>query len=266
MQEIYNTHGTGTTRNELVLFLLDGSGSMRQPANESMTNGPSKSEALDEIVKGVLKRISESQSVNMFRVGYIRFANEAIVEQKNSENYFTVNEAIKLLKPSTYGFEENEGTDIANAFEMAIEIANEFNVDEDMAQTKECTLILLTDGNHFEHETDENKQIDELQRFTNAAEAFKAIGITPNVACVSLGSDADIVTLVGISSLPNLYQQKRFEKSTTSEGNLLNLLKRDNGGQFRLCLEGHRHNNIGAHEIETIRRFLIIGTRTLTTS
>ncbi len=266
MNEIYKPGNTSTTKNELVLFLLDGSGSMRQPADISNDSGPSKSAVLDEIVKGVLNRISESQSVNMFRVGYIRFANEATVENNNSENYFTVDEAIKLLKPSTYGFDQNEGTDIANAFEMAIEVANEFYADEDMALTKECTLILLTDGKHFEHESDLNKQIEELQRFTNSAESFKAISITPNIACVSLGSDADIDALIEISSVPNLEQQKRFEKSTTSEGNLLKLLKKDNSGQFRLCLEGHIQNNIGSHEIETIRRFLIIGTRTLTTT
>jgi len=261
MQEIYKSSSASTTRNELVLFLLDGSGSMRRPADTSNESSPSKSAVLDVIVKGVLERINESQAVNMFRVGIIKFANEPRVEQNNSENYFTVSEAIKILKPSTHGFEENEGTDIAKAFEKAIEIANEFYEDEDMAITKECTLILCTDGKHFEHETDPTKQIEELQRFTNSAESFKAIGISPNVACVSLGSDADIDALIEISTVPNLDQQKRFEKSQ-----LLQHLKKDNSGQYRLCMVGHQNDNIGKHEVETIRRFLIIGTRTLTTS
>lgn len=262
MQELFKNTSASTTRNELVLFLLDGSGSMRAPADTSNDKSPSKSSVLDEIVKGVLQRINESQSVNMFRVGFIKFANEPKVEQNSSsENYFTVDEAIRLLKPSTYGFAENEGTDIAKAFEQAVEIANEFYEDDDMAITKECTLILCTDGKHFEHETDPTKQIEELQRFTNAAESFKAIGISPNVACVSLGTDADIDALIEISTVPNLDQQKRFDKSQ-----LLQHLKKDTTGQYRLCVVGHQNDSIGKHEVETIRRFLIIGTRTLTTS
>ena len=91
MSEIYTSKETSTTRNDLVLFLLDGSGSMRRPADTSNDRSPSKSSVLDEIVKGVLKKISESQSVNMFRVGFIKFANEPKVEQNSSsENYFTV--------------------------------------------------------------------------------------------------------------------------------------------------------------------------------
>jgi Mg-chelatase subunit ChlD len=256
MQEIYGITGT-TARNELVLFLLDGSGSMRRPANASDSNSLSKSAVLDLIVKGVLQRINESQSANMFRIGIIGFANEPIITKNNDENYFTVPDAIKLIKPSTYGFVENAGTDIARAFEKAIEIANEFYEDEDMAEEKQCTLILCTDGKHFEHETDPAKQIDELQRFTNTAESFKALGISPNIACVSLGSDADLDVLLEISTVPDLTQQKRFDKA-----HLLNHLKKDNYGEYRLCMVGHENNNIGNQEIETIRRFLIIGTKT----
>lgn len=258
MSEIYTSKGTSTTRNELVLFLLDGSGSMRSPADTSNDRSPSKSSVLDEIVKGVLQRISESQSVNMFRVGFIKFANEPKVEQiSNSENYFTVDEAIKILKPSTHGFAENEGTDIVKAFEKAIEITNEFCEDDDMASNKNCTLILCTDGKHFEHETDPIKQAEEIAKVGLIAEQFQSISISPNVACVALGSDADIDVLTGISTVPNLDQQKRFDKSQ-----LLQHLKKDNSGQFRLCMVGHENNKIGNHQIATIRRFLIIGTKT----
>jgi hypothetical protein len=58
MSEIYTSKETSTTRNELVLLLLDGSGSMRRPADTSNDRSPSKSSVLDVIVIGVLKNIS----------------------------------------------------------------------------------------------------------------------------------------------------------------------------------------------------------------
>ncbi|MBK9300586.1 MAG: hypothetical protein IPN14_08265 [Bacteroidetes bacterium] len=51
MQEIHENSSAAVTRNELVLFLLDGSGSMRAPADTSNDTSPSKSSVLDEIVR-----------------------------------------------------------------------------------------------------------------------------------------------------------------------------------------------------------------------
>ncbi|MBK9300587.1 MAG: hypothetical protein IPN14_08270 [Bacteroidetes bacterium] len=182
--------------------------------------------------------------------------NPRVLQNSNSENYYTVEEALQILEPSTVGFEATAGTDIVKAFEKAIEIRNEFSIDDDMAYDKSCTLILCTDGKHFEHENDQTIQAAEVAKVGVISEQFQVFNFTPNVACIALGSDADVNLLIGISTVPSVLHQHLFEKS-----NLLNQLQKDSSGQFRLCIVGHQNNRIGK-EVDIIRRFLIIGTST----
>jgi len=246
-----------TTKNELVLLLLDGSGSMRQPAEISKQSGPSKSDMLNFIVKDVLKRINKSQASNMFRVGIIRFGHQPIVEQFDNDSYFSVENAIEILRPSTEDFSDTEITDIKKAIERASEILNEFYEDDDLAPEKHCTLILFSDGKHFEHEINEENRIEELINLDLAVKRFKSVSIAPRVACVSLGTDAEINTLIGISTEPDGDQLRSLDKNR-----LLEYLKKDNKDIYKLCIVGHNDDNIGMKEVDVIRRFLIIGTKT----
>lgn len=257
MEKMNMSETESTNKNELILFLLDGSGSMRQSAEMSNQDGPTKSDVLNDIVCNVLKRIAESQASNMFRIGIIRFGSEPIIEQFDGESYFTVENAIKVIKPSIQGFANTEVTDIVKAFEIAGEITNEFYADDDLARDKHCTLILFTDGKHYEHESNIDNRREELLRLDKSVKIFKAKSISPRVACVSLGSDAEIDALIGISTMPDNLQEKRFETSQ-----LKKYLKTDDDGNYKLCIVGHKDDNIGRDEANTIRRFLIIGTKT----
>ncbi len=232
---------------ELILFLLDDSKSMGVAMDVTNIDSPSKSEVLDVIVKELLKRINDAENVKLFKIGIIRFSNGVNVVKANDKNYFTTSECLKIIRPSTHDFNTTEVTDIACAFEKANEIADEFYNDSHLPNKKACTLIICTDGKHFEHEIDSAKQIEELQRFINSAEVFKTSRISTNVVCVTLGSDADIDALIEISSIPTLVHQQRFANSQ-----FLQYLKKDNTGQYRLNISCLEIDGEGKHEIETI--------------
>jgi von Willebrand factor type A domain len=225
---------------ELLVFLLDGSGSMRSKTTD---DGKEKNAHLDLLVKDVLERLSKGSMAPAFRVAIIRFGFDAVIEQVNGSSYYNLNDALTIIKPSVSGFAPDEGTDMVNPIKEAVNVINSFHDDEGMPADKAATVFLFTDGKHNES----------LGRDVAAREVAEAIGelrasrISPTIAAISFGSDADKDLLLKISSEATEKQKKRLDNE-----NMLDYIIENH-----LLVEGHVNDQITRTKAEVIRNFVI---------
>ena len=231
----------GATSNaELLLFLLDGSGSMRAQTTD---DGREKCDHLDALVKNVLERLNGSDKAAAFRIAIIRFGFDAVIEQVNGQSYYTLSDALMVIRPSVTGFAPNEGTNMVNPIEEALKIINDFSKDEGIPADKAATVFLFTDGKHNES----------LSRELAAREVMDMVGslraslLSPTVATISFGADADKDLLLKVSSMANEKQKIRLDNA--------NLL--DHIIEGHLFLEGHMNDEITKSKAEVIRNFVV---------
>lgn len=244
------------TRSELVLFLLDGSGSMRSRVRSD--NGSSKADALHEIMQKTLERLSRSRVAGLLKISIVRFGTTAVAEQsEDGSSYYGIAEAQRLLRLSTENFAETEGTDMVTAIDKANEIVKRYESDSDLPRRKSYTLILFTDGKHAEHlKDDEVIHATEKVRIEEIIEEVKqGWTMAPAFACVSLGEDADMEFLIRISSLPSVLQETRLMELDFSHPDMI---QKGSDFKLKLCIVGHKDNSIGEDEADFIRAFLDI--------
>lgn len=231
----------GATANaELLIFLLDGSGSMRGTTTD---NGLEKCQHLDALVKDVLARLNGSDKAPAFRVAIIRFGFEAVIEQVNEMTYYTLSDAQLIVKPSVEGFALTEGTDMVNPIKEALNIINAFRQDEGMPADKAATVFLFTDGKHLEGMSREAAS----RQVMDAVGELRASLLSPTIAAISFGADAEKDLLLRISSQATEKQKMRLDNA-----NLLDYII-----EGHLFLEGHVNDAITRSKAEVIRNFVV---------
>jgi len=172
---------------ELLVFLLDGSGSMEQT---NTFDGRSKEKHLVELVDHVLKRLQKGSKKNAFRVSFIYFSDWPVPDEEEGQKYFTLDDAItRLLSPIKAA--GGGKTALADTFTSVHDVINAFNQDEGIPAQKNVTIFLFTDG----HEN--IKTPDDVR---TEAKTLLTSELTPIIATVSVGMDADESLLMEIAS------------------------------------------------------------------
>jgi len=156
---------------ELLVFVMDGSGSM----NETNTpDGRRKADHLYDIVKGVIERLQKRTKIDAFRVSFVYFSDSVKIEEKNGLKYFLLSDALQLLK-NPLDVTGGGSTAIADALATVKEILKEFSADEGLPDDKKATIFLFTDGEENVRAKDD---------VVNEAADLKSLSLSPTIATV----------------------------------------------------------------------------------
>ncbi|MHA1470287.1 MAG: vWA domain-containing protein, partial [Candidatus Asgardarchaeia archaeon] len=217
---------------ELLVFVMDGSGSMSETCTP---DGRSKAEHLYDIVHGVLNRLMNSSKKDVFRISFVYFSDTIKVEEINNSCYFPIDIAISNLR-NPLDVVGGGSTAIADALAKVNEIFDKFSEDEGIPEDKKATVFLFTDGQENIRGKD-----DVIQE----AKKLLTYPLSPVIATISFGSDADESLLMEIASKPNDRQIRHLDIS-----GVLSELPDTN----KLYLQGHASDGtITRRKIEAIR-------------
>lgn len=231
---------------ELAVFLLDGSGSMCNPDEGAAQtyDGRTKAEHLIEIMRATLTTMRDSPSKKeSFRVALIYFAQEATAEKVQVDGaemtYFRPDAALKALKMPC---EITGGgkTSIVAALAKAREVLDAAYVDEGLpADKKFATVFLLTDG---------QENIQTAQEVHEEIGKLRSHPISPVIAVVSFGIDADDALLLEVANEPTERQVRHLE--------VAGLLGEISQEPRKLFLKGHSGGTVTKDQAVVIRTFL----------
>lgn len=221
---------------ELLVFLMDGSGSMNE--TDTTPDGRSKADHLYDIVHGVLVRLSNSTKKDAFRISFVYFSDRVVVEKHNDVPYFHVTVAIDLLK-NPLNVAGGGSTAIADALAEVNMIFDEFSKDEGLPDNKRATVFLFTDG---------QENVKSKDAVINEANNLTIYPLSPTIATISFGSDADEDLLIKIASNPNDRQIKHLE--------LANILSELPDPKKLFIIGHHADKSIAKRKIEAIRNFV----------
>lgn len=236
---------------ELAIFLLDGSGSMCKPEEGATKTYDRRTKAthLFEIMRETLGRMHTSTKSSAFRVALIYFSEEATTEEievgEARTTYFTPGAALEVLKVPcevTHGGK----TSIVSALSEAQKVLDAVSRDDGLPANKFATIFLLTDGQETVQTAKEVRE--ELGK-------LRTHSLSPTVAVVSFGLDADDALLVDIANEPTERQVRHLELQ-----GVLGLISQE---PRRLHLKGHSEGEVTKQQAEAIRNFLNILTETI---
>jgi len=219
---------------ELLLFLLDGSGSMTETSTH---DGRQKVAHLMEVLADLIPRLRSSGSSDRFRAQAIYFS--AIPSAQGT--YCTLDNFVIDNPVSKAG---GGSTAISSALDKAATLLDDFQKDQTLPPTKLSTVFLITDG----HETvKHNKDVE------NSAGKLKGHPIAPILASVGVGKDVDEALLSGISSEPTPRQLRHLEYSKLVQF----MPKKD-----KLYLRAHEQGRITKQTAEALRNFVYVLSKT----
>jgi len=219
---------------ELLLFLLDGSGSMKEI---NTPDGRRKVDHENAIVTSALQRLKDSSKANSFKVSLIYFSTRVIPDRDGERVYFPIHEAVQRYKdPVTVV--GGEKTAIADAIDKAGSILDGYNSDEGMPREKRATILLFTDGLEV---------IRTRDAVVNSARAAMSHPVCPALATISFGKDADEYLLRDIASTANERQIRHLRNA-----NVYQHLP----DKQKLFLIGHDNDQVTEQKAIAIRNFV----------
>jgi hypothetical protein len=237
--------GSLPSKVELLVFLLDGSGSMSNPGEGGTAtyDGRTKAEHLLDVVRGSLEEISKGDKARVFRVSLIYFAGEALIYEVETAGtpikYFGLQTALQVLKNPCQVARGN-GTSISKAAGAVRQVLDAFQNDViSMPESKAATIFLFSDGQ-------ENVTSKEDCQFQ--LESLRSHPLTPTIAAISLGIDADEDLLRDVASEPSDDQLRHLDIA----GVLRYLPKHP----YKLFLQGTAQGEITEGLSKAIRRFV----------
>lgn len=232
---------------ELLIFLLDGSGSMNWRSNyDSNGNryGKKKVDYQTELVEGLIDRLKNSSVRGRFRCVIIYFATKIYFDDKLQSKYTTldnikVENAVQKAKAGR--------TAIVKALKSAEKIIDTFIQDKSLPKEKFASIFLFTDGGESEN-TSGRKAVEEI------TEQIKSGKILPSLATISFGPKAHESLLEKISSdlRPN---QLRALNNAGILRHLTNINK--------AFIQGHENGVITDEKIEILRTFVYVMSSTV---
>lgn len=211
---------------ELLLFLLDGSGSMTETQTH---DGRPKVDHLMEIMNDLIPRLRSSEAAPRFRCQAVYFS--AAPHTKNNYqalNEFAIENPVQIAGGGM--------TAIAATLENALEILEKFDKDQTLPPQKLSTVFLITDG----QETSGGD-------VRNAASRLKGNRIAPMLATVGIGDDVDEQLLLDIASEPTPRQLKHLDNHQ-----LLDYIP----DKSHLYLRAHEKGRITKNTAEALRRYV----------
>ncbi len=247
-----NTRSLGQ-KVELLVFLLDGSGSMgnEKDGAKNTYDGRTKSEHLFDIAKESLFELSRSDRSPVFRVSIVYFAGEATTEEVEisgqKTKYFYIDSALSAIK-NPFSVASGNGTSIIKAIDAVEQVLDLFQADIGLPSHKSVTIFLFTDGqenNLINNLVDDS--VNQKERCRNRVNTLRAHATCPTIATISLGTDADEELLKDIASPPNPNQIRHLDMAGVL-GELLD--------QQKLFLRGNAQGLLTEKSAMAIRRFV----------
>jgi len=233
--EVPAREGPSISSSELIVFLMDGSGSMTET---STYDARMKIDHLCDIVKAVTERLNKSGHRQIFRISHIYFSEEVFLEESGQAVYFPTDVALNCLKKAT-DVAGAVKTSIAGALEKAREVIDRYVADPGIPAKKDVTVFLFTDGQEtVGTKPDVQKEARKLTTRTNPP---------VSLATISFGLDADENLLKEIASRPKDIQLKALELS----GALSQLVD-----TTKLYIQGHAEGDLTEKKAEAIRNFV----------
>lgn len=216
---------------ELLIFLLDGSGSMTETKTP---DGREKVEYLIEILNGeggLIERLRKSESASRYRVHTIYFS-EKIEEEKG---YIELKDVIIKNAVEVAGGGQ---TAIAKAIDNATKILDEFSNDQMLPKEKWASAFLFTDG-----------QENMGGNVQESANRFKTHLLSPILAIIGIGEEADENLLLEIANYATDKQRRHLD-----EANVLKYLP----DRDKLYLRGHEEGILTRDKAEILRQFVYV--------
>ncbi len=223
-----------TAEAELLVFVLDGSGSMTATTT---FDGKPKVEHLESIMVKLLDRLSKSSKAPAFRVAFVYFSESAILETGEGRKYFPIDEALKLFS-NPVAKAGGRNTAIADALETVGSVLDDFTKDEGIPSQRHATVFLLTDGQENMRGADDVRE---------AARIVTSNVIAPTLATISFGVDADEILLKEIASRPSERQIRHLDMAQVLS-HLPDVTK--------LFIQGHADGKISEEKAEALRSFV----------
>jgi uncharacterized protein YegL len=141
------------TFHQLGIFVIDGSGSMKQGQTKK---GEEPSKAVGDAVKSVIERLKKSNKSNCFEIAVIAFGDSAVNVQQ-AEKVGAIN-TDQSFEPTDYfnGKMGSESTNISAGLKEAYYLTNSFLTNKKDSLSHTVSIIILTDGMcHHANETRE---------------------------------------------------------------------------------------------------------------
>ena len=226
--EVLGDVPTAIEEAELLMFLLDGSGSM---AETTTHDGRQKVEHLMEVMSALLDRLKRGTAAARFRAQAIYFAAQPIPMPK----YHMLNEFVVENPVEKTG---GGSTAIAKTLDTTGSLLDSFESDETLPDDKYATVFLVTDGQ-------ENMGGD----VPKASSKLKGHLIAPIIATVGIGADADESLLLETASETSERQLRHL-----GDYGLLKYMP----DQSKLYLRAHEAGRITEDTAEALRRFVYV--------
>ncbi|RFC54054.1 vWA domain-containing protein [Brumimicrobium aurantiacum] len=213
---------------QLVVFVLDGSGSMTYRG----TTGADKGEEVEDAVKKVVKRLQDSKNKNSFDINVWAYANENIeIIQTTSVDSFNLNQSIN---PCDY-IKRYDGTKLTPTLNDVRKECEKYLLFHKDKNTQ-ALVIILSDG-----------ALDEYENSRSVCESLKEID---NVTVASIFYESDVwqknyvvsETDVLKNDMKNLASNSSFFTSTVDPEeirkhmikSISTVSKVQNGNQFKI--------------------------------
>lgn len=227
---------------ELLMFVLDGSGSM---SSKDTFDGRKRADHLYELVLATMDRLTKSEREPVYRCSLIYFSDVIIPMEDKGRWYFKLSEARELVK-NPLEIAGGRSTSIAGALRKALEITDRFYKDETLPQNKRITIFLFTDG----AETVEN---DDAIR--NVISQIKAHPLSPIIATASFGTSEEVNK--------NLLKEIASESSERQVRHLkLAKVEQHLESPNKLYIDGNVGGQITKEKAEALRNFVYVLSRT----
>jgi Mg-chelatase subunit ChlD len=188
-----------------------------------------------------MERLAKSSKKPIYRVSLIYFDHEVYLVEKEHRKYFTLDEALGLIK-NPLEVTKMGSTSIAGALRNAMEVMNDFIMDETLPRDKRATIFLFTDGA-------ENIEDDNAVR--QVANQIKEHTSSPILATISFGTSEEMnkELLVQIASESSERQQRHLKLAKVA-----NQLENIN----KLFIDGNVGGEITKQKAEALRNFVYV--------
>ena len=157
------------------------------------------------VIESFITRVQKSDSCDRYRIAPLYFSDNVITEDPLYQNprYFT----IKL--PNNLG---KTGKSIVNALRDCIDIHERFMLDNTLPDEKFCTVFLFTDG-----KDDVNNHAAISSAASELKNHYRDWSRQPNLATISIGSNADDALLEEIASELSERQKRHMSHAQVME-------------------------------------------------
>jgi len=244
-----------TMKARLIVFLLDGSGSMCNPNDgaQNTFDGKKKSEHLQGIFRQTVEALNKSNARGSFYCGLICFAGRpAVVEVSGSKmvhishlNHHVTQPCFNYVALST-----GDGTDLSAALDSAVTLVDAVLAAPEnkyIATEWSAVVILVTDALDTVDEQKVRKTVAQIGIKRAALESGRI-----DVGCVGIGTDVKEALLVEIASKPTSETKQMLAKK-----GLDNRLLRRNAQVGEQCLAIKVDTNDSSYP-DVIRSFVDI--------